>query len=207
MNEEGRISKFIDTVIFLVKLFNGLEDKFMAEKLYEKLEGFVSSYIKFSNPEKGGRDSGNVAQSSKTKDLSNSIMSLLDFLDYLEHTNLTSTTPLLYSRRNLLDLKLYLLKRNIESVQEPPVKIKEEKVRITTNKSLSTVRSEALKENSNKERIFDFIKRSPSVRTRDIVDQFSVLSERTVKRNLKELIESGFLNKQTKDNAVYYIVR
>ena len=56
----------------------------------------------------------------------------------------------------------------------------------------------------NKQKILNYIKRSPNSRTRDIIYEFSVLSERTVKRNLKELVGEGLVKKFSKDNAVYY---
>ena len=61
-----------------------------------------------------------------------------------------------------------------------------------------------LKESSNKERIFNFIKRSPNSRTKEIIDEFNILSERTVKRNLKELTTEGLVRKLAKDKGVYY---
>lgn len=56
----------------------------------------------------------------------------------------------------------------------------------------------------NKEAILDFIRHTPRARARDIVDGFHELSERTVRRNLRELIESGLVQKRSEQKAVYY---
>ena len=47
--EEESLKNFTNSVIFLVKLFAGLKDKFLAQKLYDKISGFVAGYIKLFN--------------------------------------------------------------------------------------------------------------------------------------------------------------
>ncbi len=56
----------------------------------------------------------------------------------------------------------------------------------------------------NKEAILNFIRRTQRARAKDIVDSFHGLSQRTVKRNLKELIMSGRVQKRSEHKAVYY---
>ena len=62
----------------------------------------------------------------------------------------------------------------------------------------------ALKPDSNKEQIFNYIKKTPDIRTKEIMSEFSALSGRTVKRSLKELTDGGFLKKRSDGAAVYY---
>ena len=57
----------------------------------------------------------------------------------------------------------------------------------------------------NQERILGFIRQSEVARAKDIIDEFSVLSERTVKRNLKELMSSGLVQKRLENRAVFYL--
>jgi len=57
---------------------------------------------------------------------------------------------------------------------------------------------------SNKEQIFNYIKKTPDIRTKEIMSEFSALSGRTVKRSLKELTDEGFLKKRSDGAAVYY---
>ena len=197
--EEESLKNLINSVIFLVKLFSGLKDKFLAQKLYDKTSDFIAGYVKlFDSKEENKTMSHNV----KVIELNNSIDNLLELLDYLEHFKLTATAPLLYARKNLLDFKLNLIKFQHQQIQSIP-KPKENKPAISVPKN---VQPKNLKENSNKDRIFNFIKHSPNSRTKEIIGEFSILSERTVKRNLKELITEGLIRKLTKDSAVYYSI-
>ena len=52
--------------------------------------------------------------------------------------------------------------------------------------------------------ILEFVRREPDCRTKDVIDQFSALSQRTVKRGLKELNEEGKIIKRSDGGAVYY---
>ena len=186
---EERTKNFINTVIFVSRIFSGLKDKFLARKLYDKLSDFVSVY---SLPPKD-----NVAQYSTT--LLTTTNSLLELLDYLEHSKTTAATPLLYARRSLFAFKLQLIR--IQPGQ--PIIEKERAASPVTPKIKKEIHL-----SGNKEKILNYIKRSPDSRTKDIIYEFSVLSERTVKRNLKELVSGGLVKKSSKDKdkAVYYHV-
>ncbi len=196
--EEEILKNFINSIIFLVKLFAGLKDKFLAQKLYDKMSGFIAGYIKLFNSKIEEDES--MSHNVSFIELKNMVNNLLELLDYLEHSKFVSATPLLYARKNLLNFKLDLIKLHHQPVRILP-KPKENKPFAFVPKN---IKPKNLKESSNKERIFNFIKHSPNSRTKEIVEEFSILSERTVKRNLKELTEEGFLRKLSKDNGVYY---
>ncbi len=196
--EEESLKNFINSLIFLVKLFSGLKDKFLAQKLYDKISGFSAGYIKLFNSR--GEENETTSHNVVGIEFKNSINTLLELLDYLEHSKSVSVTPLLYARKNLLNLKLEMVKLHQESVRIIP-KPKESKPPAFVPKN---TQPRSLKESSNKERIFNFIKRSPNSRTKEIIEEFSILSERTVKRNLKELTTQGRVRKFAKDSGVYY---
>jgi len=205
--EEESLKNFTNSVIFLVKLFAGLKDKFLAQKLYDKTSGFITGYIKLFSS-RGENEAVSIAQHRNGVaqyyafiELKNSIDNLLELLDYLEHAKVVSTTPLLYARRNLLDFKLNIVRIHHQSIQ-PISKPKENKPLPSSVVKNNQPRN--FRESSNKERIFNFIKRSPNSRTKDIIGEFNILSERTVKRNLKELIGEGLIRKLAKENGVYY---
>ncbi len=198
--EEESLKNFTNSVIFLVKLFAGLKDKFLAQKLYDKISGFVAGYIKLFSSR--GEDDA-VSHNVSFIELKNSIDNLLELLDYLEHAKVVSTTPLLYARRNLLDLKLNIVRLHHQPTQ-PISKPKENKP--VPSPVVKNTQPRNLRESSNKERIFNFIKRSPNSRTKEIIGEFNILSERTVKRNLKELASEGLVRKFAKDKGVYYSV-
>lgn len=187
--QEESVKSFINTVIFAARIFPGLKDKFLARKLYDKLSDFVLTYS-----DKAG---GNVAQYSQGEVLV-SINNLLELLDYLEHSKTSALTPLLYSRRNLLVLKLQLIR-----TAEKPSSIEKERKEVSPAIPRIKIKKET-NVGGNKEKIFNYIKRSPNSRTKDIIYEFSILSERTVKRNLRELVDDGLVKKVSKDKAVYY---
>src|SRR3989344_3909897 len=180
---EDRTKNFINTVIFVSRIFSGLKDKFLARKLYDKLSDFISAY---------------VAQSA-SGDIKVVTDSLLELLDYLEHSKTTAATPLLYARRSLFAFKLQL----IRTQPEQPIVEKER----AASPAAPKIKKE-INLSGNKEKILNYIKHSPDSRTKDIIYEFSVLSERTVKRNLKELVSGGLVKKSSKDKdkAVYYHV-
>ncbi len=180
--QEESVKNFINTVIFVARIFPGLKDKFLARKLYDKLSDFIASLM-----------SHNIKQGNPLVAINN----LLDLLDYLEHSKTTFPTPLLYARRNLLALKLQL----IRTAEKPSVIEREKKEKVS---SVIPKIKEETDRSGNKEKIFNYIKRSPNSRTKDIVYEFSILSERTVKRNLKELVDNGLLKRVSKNKAVYY---
>lgn len=196
--EEDSLKNFTNSVIFLVKLFAGLKDKFLAQKLYDKISGLIAGYIKLFNLKR--EEDEITSHNVSFIELKNVADSLLELLDYLEHSKFVSTTPLLYARRNLLDFKLNLVRLHHHSTQLKP-KPKENKPPVFVSNNIQT---KNLKESSNKERIFNFIKRSPNSRTKEIIEEFNILSERTVKRNLKELINAGLIKRSSKDRAVFY---
>src|SRR3989338_3517681 len=196
---EDSLKNFISSIIFLVKIFSGLKDKFLAQKLYDKISGFIVGYVKLFGLRGEGSDS--MSHNVVLKDLLNSVNGLLELLDYLEHSKVVSISPLLYACRNLLDLKLSLIKSRQHQLAPSAPKPKEDKSVIFVSKNVKPRNS---KENSNKERILNFIKKSPNSQTKEIIYEFSLLSNRTVKRNLKELLDEGFIKKISKDNTVYY---
>ena len=198
--EEESLKNFTNSVIFLVKLFAGMKDKFLAQKLYDKISGFIAGYIKLSNSK---RENDTVSHNVSFIELKNAVDGLLELLDYLEHSKLVLITPLLYARRNLLDFKLNLVRLYQQSIPKVAPKPKESKPSFVVSKNIPP---RNLKDSSTKERIFSFIKRSPNSRTKEIIEEFSMLSDRTVKRNLKELTTEGMIRKLAKDNRVYYSI-
>lgn len=193
---EERTKNFINTVIFVSRIFSDLKDKFLARKLYDKLSDFISTYAL------PPRD--NVAQYQYVAQYYHQLKittdSLLELLDYLEHSKMVAVTPLLYARRSLFAFKLQLIRIQPES--NPPAGGVEKE-----SKAVSPDMPKIKKEinlSGNKQKILNYIKRSPDSRTKDIIYEFSVLSERTVKRNLKELVSEGLVKKSSKDKAVKY---
>lgn len=201
---EESLKNFISSIIFLVKLFAGLKDKFLAKKLYDKIAGLIAGFVEVFNSK--GEEDESMSHNVSFIELKNNVDSLLELLDYLEHSKLVSITPLLYSRRNLLDFKLNLVRLYHQPVHSVPQPKENKPSTFVPKNTQPNIKPRNLRESSNKERIFSFIKRSPNSRTKEIIEEFNILSERTVKRNLKELTTEGLVHKWAKDNGVYYSV-
>ncbi len=207
MEREGTL-KFTNSIILLSKLLTKIEDRFLAQKLHTKILDMVLAFIEY----KTVQHSGDVAQYHR-KDLLNSVNNVVDYVENLIHLKKADATPLLSTQRNLLKFKLHIFQQtkterpavgrvsdsHLTSDVAPTPNVVNSKPSVKTKPDRST-----LKPDSNKERIFNFIRKSPQVRTKEVVSEFSALSGRTVKRNLKELIDEGFLKRKTDGEAVHY---
>lgn len=203
--EEANYKYFINTIVAIARLFYLSEDKFLAQKLYKKLSEFAFEYIKFSTRV------SHVAQSASGKELLAAINSLIELLEYMEHYKMINTIPLLCARKRLFSIKLDLIKLANKTKASKP-ELKEDLLK-TAPENLNKILPTDIQSNNdnaelsvNKEKIIHFIKKSPGARTKDIIEEFSVLSARTVKRNLSELTQNGFLRKSIKNKAVFYSV-
>ena len=215
--EREYVSKFTNSVILLSKLFSATEDRFLKQKLHRKLTYFVFAFLeqysisrehRFHNVISATKSDNTVqcehVAQCQDKALLNSINSLLDYLDYLAYISKGNATPLFLAQRNLLKLKLHILRQNKKEKTERPItnakfafneRERDSSVQRKKNFGMGT---------TNKERIFNYIKKTPDVRTKEIMSEFSALSGRTVKRSLKELLDEGFLRKRSDGAAVYY---
>lgn len=213
------ILKFTNSIIIVSKLLTKIEDKFVAQKLYDKISDVIFAFIEYKKFDDISEKSvlnqqAHTSHNIKKNNLIISINNVIDFLEYISHHSTDNTTPLLLGQRNLLKFKLHNLKQKSSKVGKSRG-ISAEILKITdpilvdtqTLKPDTKIKSAKLeiKADSNKERIFDFIKKSPHIRARDVIDKFKILSNRTVKRNLKELTENGFLRKKSADGTVYYL--
>ena len=205
--EREDILKFTNLIIILSKLLTKTGDRFFAQKLHGKISDLVLMFIDYK---KESPPHINVSHNIIQTNLVGAINNLLDYLEYLEHDLKSEATPLLLAQRNLLKFKLHILRTNQtiksaeEKVGDKAVVVSEVNLKSVTLKHKTA--PQILKADSNKEKIFNFVKRTPDVRAKDVMNKFHALSGRTVKRNLKELISEGFLRKKLEGGAVYYLV-
>jgi len=225
--EKENILKFTNSIILVSKLLDKIEDKFLARKLYEKISDMISAFISVQRVDITKKINDHAASEASVRsnspllvshnilhrNLINSFDNLLDYLEYLTHIFKSDVTPLLVVQRNLLKLKLHVLKQiNIGShkpevteraVLASNIPIRFDEQILKANPKRRTKKFD-LKQGSNKEKIMNFVKKFPDVRTKEIIDEFNILSGRTVKRNLRELTDEGFLKKKSEGGAVYY---
>ena len=179
MKIEDTTNSFTETLILIANFFPHLKDDFFVKKLRTKMAILMRGYIKFRSWE----DSADVAQYYIAEKLISDTDAILELLEVINHLRvIKETTPLLLANQSLLALKL-------------------EFVKIKNNLSINLQKREL---NPNKEKILNFIKKSPNARTKDIIHEFNALSDRTVKRNLGELLRVGLINKKIENKAVYY---
>jgi len=236
--EREDILKFTNSIILISKLFTIVEDRFLKQKLHEKLSDLVFMFMKQQemSPEHKFNNVISVAKPDditqcecvaqcRSRDLLNSINNLLDYLEYLAHISENNTTPLLVAERSLLRLKLHILRKSNVVKRAKGVSEMSFKSNIVSTKSdiprpsnvvnsvIGKQRPTSLAQHkknfstgtTNKERIFNYIKKMSDVRAKDIMREFSALSDRTVKRCLKELTDDGLLKKRSDGAAVYYL--
>lgn len=205
MKGEDTLKQFIDSFAFVVSILNSLDDDLFSKKLYEKINVFLADYIKFQKSEKD-----NIAQYYLLDKLVFATSALLELLEYLEHLNLIKNRyPLLYARRNLLILKLEFNKlKNDISIDDNLHKEASFRNENSISKKNFVIQKQDSPKNHKlsptKEKILQFIKNYPNKRPKDIIYEFSALSDRTVKRSLVELLRSGLIHKTIENKAVYY---
>lgn len=189
---------FIRSLVSITQTLNLIQDGFFKEKFCVGIESLLNNYL---TP---GPGSGvNVAQYLKDKELLNTVNYLLESLDNLKHLNLADTASLLESQKNLLELKLFIIRRiKLKTVENASNAAKKED--LETAKTIDYPKKKY--KSRNREKILNFIKNKSKVRTRDILSEFSALPRRTVKRNLKDLIDEGAVEKAAGKKSMFYSV-
>src|SRR3989338_4570139 len=190
--EDNNLQKFVKVLLLLMRLNNLVKDRFFFTKLNNKIYDFTFAYLQVLLKE--GEDI-NVAQyyilverSVVGADLA------LEYIKELEYLKLLQSSPL------LLQTELDLLTIKLETSKK--------KQGIAIKKAIARqVHKEIIKQESltpTKKKILEYIKSFTNTRTKDIIFEFSALSDRTVKRNLIDLIRSGLIKKRIDNKAVYY---
>jgi len=137
------------------------------------------------------------------------IESVFELISQVERLDVAERLQLLACRRLLLKDKLSIL-RDINSLarQKRAAQKKSMDTSAKPVKAKTTRFPERNKKvNELREQILGFIRDSREARTKDIVSQFHATSQRTILRNLKELVHQGLVVKQAEHNgASRYLV-
>ena len=163
------------------RLTINMRDPFVLKKFQRKLFEVAEIYHRYLIR----------SSASERKQLQVSLYSLIDIIEYEDH--LKRIHPLLSAQAKRALLKFYgaippaPASREIPEVKSIPAVAKEEPVRLS----------------ENKQKILTFLKQAPA-RAKDVVDEFNVLSSRTVKRSLSELISAGLVTRRNKERGVIY---
>lgn len=194
---EDRYQNFVTSFLSLSRIFSYAKDSFWQQKIYDRLINLSTAFINFEICLSRGTQ-GNVAQSTEFGRLISSIDSCFELIELLEHYNEIGVTPLFGAKRSTLNFKLKLL-ASLSREQKQQERIVEKAPRVDAE-----IPRQVNKLNSNKERVLEFIKTTGEARTKDIISVFPNISERTVKRALKELLSLKLVVKKVKDNGVFY---
>lgn len=188
----------VDIILQFAKISASLTDEFFIAKTESVMRDILEACLNFENNRGADR---NVAQ-YYTMYVRKSVQTALEFLDELRYLKLADPTPLFVAEKALLKLKVLL----IYSSQINDLKrIDSNSGDIQKSSENPSARDDSKLSDSQK-RILQFVNQAKTVRTKEIIDEFSSLSQRTVKRNLKDLVGLGWLRKKSENRAVYYSV-
>lgn len=204
--EEDILKDFNKTAISLLKLSGVTGDSFFSKKLEAKTGELILNGIKLLSKKNTNEIDLNITF-SRILFLADYISEVIKDMQYL---GISTTGPSqLLCQKNLLQLKLSLLKNKNALTDVPvvaPVTRTESAVAPTVihNVKETVPAPKKTKLNKSKKMIFDYIKNYPNSRTKDIIHEFSAVSDRTVKRNLIDLTRSGLIKKRMENKAVFY---
>ncbi len=189
MQREERLTLFTTAAILGARLIARTSDAFFAAKLRAAYTDFVTAFSS------GVGERSSVAQSSALGREVRAIDELLEALDDIEYLRITPATPLLSARCAFMRYKLFTLQRghSAERIQ------REER-----NGQAHAAPVRPTVQSATREKILGYVTKFPRVRVRDVVRELGTLSDRTVKRGLKELVSDGTLRRVVVENTVYY---
>ena len=200
-SEQHKLFIRVMTSLFLVQ--QSMADLFLKNRLTEDIEHALEVHIKYwSHPSKESR----YEHVRDLKDLGRT----LEEITYLDKGDIimiaiTQEQVLRYLFNFIRDTKVIkeqkpthaeIAVKTVEPVSPRPV--------VQNTLSVSKSRGGNKRLTETQEKILEFVRREPDCRTKDVLSQFSALSQRTVKRGLKELSEEGKIVKRADGVAVYY---
>lgn len=202
MPEQGSHHHFIQLLAALASAHQSVGDQFFTARLNRKTEELISGYFSIQKSEQSG-DGADVAQYRKQFEHLKAVDSLIDLIEELRHLKMGRPLPLSIALDRLLRYRLNVGKNIKGSKPQTPAK-KEKSEQSEPDEFMYLPSKPAVSQTA--EKIVNYVRHASRARTKEIIDEFSALSERTVKRSLKELTQKGILKKIMKDRAMYYLV-
>lgn len=201
---EDTSKKFLYSIVVLIKIHPQILDSFFASRFISKAKKLVDSYIELKIQERR-EPKDNVAQYQSLRDFKNALNQVSEILEYLYRLNLAPATSLLSGQKVVLSIALDLARNSkIKRAKENKPDRVDKDLGIDSRNLNFKSRKIQIRPNDNKSKILDFIKNNPNTRTKDIVEEFNSISERTVKRSLVELVRGGLIARKMENKAVYY---
>ena len=208
MEREDSLNHFLKTLRLLIKFQNLTGDIFFAEKTDRLINDLAVSYLSVHS-DRGDNVAQYLGEIYKSMGVTDSIIEIIDEMNYL---SLNKNHPLsLRIKLNLLQIKLNMVKlRNnqiprLKTIEKASNTLNGEHIPGQVNRpKRPSVTRKKMEFSKSKQKILEFIKSSPDIRTKDIIFEFNSVSDRTVKRNLTELLQAGLIKKRIDNKAVYY---
>lgn len=161
-------------------------DAFFQRRLADQMSALLEIHIECAlqkESELSKRDYLKICKETQT---------LLEEIVYLQKGDLLALSVAQERILHFTRLLLREFKNQTPSIELKPAAIVKKEKTLPINQS------------GNKDRILEFVRRAPARRAKEIIDEFSVLSPRTVKRSLRQLSRDGFIIKRLENRAVYY---
>lgn len=207
MEREERLNFFVSAILSTARLLEGIYDTFFSKRLQILLRQFFIRGVGLFQAKED-----DVAQYIIRQEFLQAIREINRLLEYLSYLNLVRRTPLLIARRSLMrlylsEIRVLIVPKTETKTGQPGSRVSDSGQPTAEQDKISQIPKPRLDLNENQTKILGFIKKFERVRARDVIDQFSALSQRTVKRSLKELIKSGLIEKEAEARAVFYSPR
>ncbi len=180
---------FLKTVAALLDARQGVVDPFFNQRFGSMADQLLESYLAYRS------DCANVRGYVEIlKNGSNLIEEVL-YLGHGDKISLLIAQELVL--RSLRDALFAARVAAVDSQKTEPIVTRKKPAEI---KPIVQPKDQGL----SRQKILEFVRRVSECRARDVIEEFSALSERTVKRGLKELSEEGLIVKKSENRAVYY---
>jgi hypothetical protein len=172
---------FIKTLTSLFQAQQSVADLFFKNRLTEEIEKLIDKHLAAAGPE-------------YIRELKNT-EKLLEEISYLGQGE---PVKLAQAQEQVLHYLYNVLKDKSPRAESPEVVASP----VSEPEQKSRIGQKQLNDTQNK--ILEFVRRVPERRAKEIIVEFSAMSNRTIKRGLKELSQEGLIMKKSGNGTVYY---
>jgi len=191
---ENQLTTYVAALVASSRITSSVRDPFIIRKFHQKIYNLVEANHGFITQLASSSLGGPVVL--RQQHLLSCIDVLIDLIEYEEHLKRSDLVVLAYAQRALLRFRLFIQRTKIQATSQiqPASAAKEPEIK-----------KKKIEISENKKKILTFIRQSPA-RTKEIVDEFRLMSSRTVIRSLKELMTAGLVKKKTNDRGAVYLI-
>lgn len=150
-----------------------------------------------------------VESGVRSKDAQDASRSTAELQRCLEEVSQSQEVPLrvqLFAERHVLQLLLHLRSRPLNDKAEPVTPLARTRPTVPQQSHEDGNGMANGRVTDTMKLVLEGIKKTQPARAKDVIGVCESLSQRTVKRNLSELVRSGLVNKNARNGAVLYSV-